>query len=238
MVPAEQREPRREAEASTEARLRAAAIQLFASKGFQATGIRDLALAVNLSTAALYHYMGTKDDLLFAIMRDAMQQLIEIARKAQEFVELPEAKVAALTQVHVLSHALRRDQTIVADTEIRSLRGTHRMEVVALRDEYEGLWQDAIRQGQQAGVFTVADPRLARLALIDMCTGVTHWYSPKGPLPLGGFVEGYVDMVLALLRARRGRHLRAADLEIPDIEQYRDLLRTAWGVEMPTHGRH
>lgn len=225
----------REDEATTEEKVRAAAIQLFASKGFQATGIRDLAMAVKLSTAALYHYMGTKDDLLFAIMRDAMLRLLEAARRAESAVDLPEAKIAALTQVHVLSHALWREPTIVADTEIRSLRDDYHRQIVALRDEYESLWRTPILNGCRDGVFTAHDPRLVRLALIDLCTGVTHWYSPAGPLPLEELVRGYVDMALALLRADRDGPLRTADLQLPDVAHYEDLVREVWRSDPPRH---
>ncbi|HEY8641410.1 MAG TPA: helix-turn-helix domain-containing protein, partial [Candidatus Dormibacteraeota bacterium] len=42
----------------------AAALRLFGTKGYGAVGIREIALEAGISTAALYHYMRTKEDLL------------------------------------------------------------------------------------------------------------------------------------------------------------------------------
>ena len=44
--------------------MRAAALTLFAERGYHGTGIRQLADAAGLSSASLYHYMGTKEELL------------------------------------------------------------------------------------------------------------------------------------------------------------------------------
>ena len=60
--------------ANSDDRIMEAALKLFAAKGFEATGIREIAESVNLSSAALYHYIGTKDDLLFKIMSDSLQR--------------------------------------------------------------------------------------------------------------------------------------------------------------------
>lgn len=62
--------------------IQAAAIRLFATKGFAAVSIREIAHEAGISTAALYHYMSTKDDLLTAIMRQALQEFLDDARRA------------------------------------------------------------------------------------------------------------------------------------------------------------
>ena len=48
---------------TTQQRVRRAAVKLFAGKGFHGTGIRDLAQEAKISSASLYHYIGTKEDL-------------------------------------------------------------------------------------------------------------------------------------------------------------------------------
>ena len=54
--------------------------KLFATKGFHGTGIRDLAQEADLSSASLYHYMGTKEDLLAEIMHTALNRLLDAAQ--------------------------------------------------------------------------------------------------------------------------------------------------------------
>ena len=68
----------------TKQRIEQAALQLFAAKGFEATGIRDIADLAGLSTSALYHYMGSKDELLVAFMVESMTELTRVAHAALE----------------------------------------------------------------------------------------------------------------------------------------------------------
>lgn len=126
---------------SSYARLRSTALELFASRGFQATGIRELAAASGISLATLYHYMDGKEDLLVRLMRESLGRLIDDARTVLAKVNSPIEGLAALTIMHVLAHGLRRTQTVVVDTELRSLGKENRDIIVALRDEYEELWR-------------------------------------------------------------------------------------------------
>jgi len=66
---------------SARQRVRDAAVHLFAVKGFHGTGIRDLAEAAQLSSASLYHYMGTKEGLLVSIMVESLERLLETGRR-------------------------------------------------------------------------------------------------------------------------------------------------------------
>lgn len=102
-------------------RIRRAALTLFAAKGFHGTGIRDLAEAAGLSSASLYHYMGTKEDLLLRIMRECMIRLLTAGHRVVAADPDPRSRLAGLVQVHVLSHALHPLETAVVDHELRAL---------------------------------------------------------------------------------------------------------------------
>lgn len=182
-------------------RVRAAALELFAERGFHGTGIRELAQRAGLSTSSLYHYMGTKEDLLAEIMRDSMELLIEAASAIPRDAA-PATRIARLVHVHVLAHAARPLHTRVADDELRALSAPLSDEIVALRDRYEAIWRAAIDDGVAAGVFRAGAPGVARMALLEMCSGVARWYRPDGPLALDDLARQYVDMALGLLRAK------------------------------------
>ncbi|HWS35737.1 MAG TPA: TetR/AcrR family transcriptional regulator [Actinoplanes sp.] len=179
-------------------RVRTAALELFAERGFHGTGIRDLAQRAGLSTATLYHYMGTKEDLLAEIMRDSMRLLLRAAAQTT-MAGTPTDRIARLTRVHVLAHAARPLHTRVADDELRALTPGTRAEITALRDEYENYWQSAITDGVTTGEFRVGAPAVARLAVLEMCSGVARWYRPDGPLTAADLATRYVEMTLGLL---------------------------------------
>ncbi len=183
-------------------RIIGAALTLFAGKGFAATGIREIADAASLSTATLYHYMGTKEDLLVHIMQEGLRRFISAARTSAVDVTDPERQLVSLTRVHVVTEALEREMSLVIDNEIRALSPEATQVVLPLRDEYEQLWDTAIALGVDNGTFHVGEPRLAQLALLEMCNGVAHWYSAGGRLSLDQVADHFADMALALVDAR------------------------------------
>jgi AcrR family transcriptional regulator len=186
---------------TSERRVRQAAIELFATRGFHGTGIRDLAEAAGLSSATLYHYMGTKEDLLASIMRVSLERLLDSAGRVLVDVTSPVERLARLVALHVMTHAEQKLETRVVDGEIRALSDTRRPEIVALRDRYEDLWQNAIDDGCRAGLMRTGAPRVSRLALLEMCSGISHWYSPDGPHKLDDLAAHYIEMALGAMGA-------------------------------------
>lgn len=211
----------------TRAMIRAAAIGLFARDGFAAVGIRDIARAAGLTTAALYHYMGTKEDLLVGIMSDVIQPLIDVAREAQSSYGRPEEQLVAMVEEHVAMHGARGAETLIADTEMRALTGQRRRVIIELRDEYEALWRAVVHTGVSEGVFDVSDETVATTALIELCTGVAHWYRPDGRLTLEQLCYTHADLALAMARARRARRaLRRGDVQVkPQSRPAKDVVR-------------
>lgn len=208
---------------ATAERIRLAAIRLWAERGFHGSGIRDLAEAAGLSSATLYHYMGTKEDLLAQIMRQSLDRLNRAAAQLVAEAWTPVERMAGLVQLHVLVHAVRPLETRVGDGEVHALTPAHRVEIVGLRDRYEALWQAAIDAGCASGDFHMAVPGVARLALLEMCSGVAHWYDPEGPLALERLALLHTEMALGLLgMARRP----GADFDL--VDHCRELIASYW----------
>ncbi|MFF5991895.1 TetR/AcrR family transcriptional regulator [Prauserella flavalba] len=184
---------------STGERVRRAAVKLFATKGFHGTGIRDLAQAAKLSPASLYHYMGTKEELLAGIMRDCLRRLLDDATDAVDGVADPVERIRRLVTLHVTAHARQPNETRVVDDHIDVLSPRLRREVVQLRDAYERLWSDTIEAGRKAGVFDTGQPAVTRIAVLDMCNGVARWYSPRGALTLRQVADHHVELTLRAL---------------------------------------
>ncbi|MGN0128754.1 TetR/AcrR family transcriptional regulator [Glutamicibacter soli] len=177
-----------------------AAVSCFARQGFAATGIRELGAAVGLNSATLYHYVGGKQELLLGVIRNCLDAMIDGAQDAIEDAD-PAQRLAALVAFHVGFTATNPQTARVAEYEMRSLSGEHRAAMQALRDEYEQLFTDALADGERAGLFHAPDAGMARLAIMEMGTGVAHWYRPGGRLPLAQVQLNFIQMALRILAA-------------------------------------
>lgn len=187
---------------STKQRIEQSALQLFAARGFEATGIRDIADRAGLSTAALYHYMGSKDELLVAFMVESMTELTRVARAALDGAASPAAQLSALVRTHVGFHTLDAQRSLVADDELRAVSDAAFIKVMQLRDGYEQLWADTLERGQRSGEFSFADARITRLALLEMCNGVARWYSDRGRMNPAEIADCFAGLALAMVGAR------------------------------------
>lgn len=208
------------------------ALELFATRGFQATGIRELGEAVGMSSASLYHWFGTKEELLLAIMIRGQTRFLEAARTAVADLDEPEKEIVALTRIHVASHARDRRGALVIDHELRSLGSASLEKILPLRDAYEDLWRRPLERGRDIGRFHLESPKFARLGVIEMCNGVAHWYLPHGPDSITEICDLFADMVLSLLRAESGgRRIAVNQLAMPPAKHYTDLVNRLWSPE-------
>ncbi|WP_219471615.1 TetR/AcrR family transcriptional regulator [Nonomuraea rhizosphaerae] len=191
----------RDADASL--RIRTAAVLLFARQGYAATSVRDLARAVNMTNAGIYHHVSSKEALLADLMREAHRGLIDSTVRVLAGVSGPAERLGLLISSLTAIHALNPMITRVMDGELRSLTPASSAydEIIGLRDAYEDQWRRTLADGVAGGVFRVADQRLTRLALMSMCTGTSEWYRHDGDSSLDQVCAEFVAIGLAAVRA-------------------------------------
>lgn len=159
--------------------------------------------------------MGSKQDLLLHIMRAAMHDLIANARAALQQAAEPHDQLAALARTHIFYNGRNQLDALVGDGEIRSLDPANRARIVSLRDTYEDLWADVIKRGVDSGQFQINDQKLFRLAVIQMCNGVSYWYRPAGGIALSAIADEFGALVLSMAgyRGQDGAAGRQMDSE-------------------------
>lgn len=185
----------------TSDRIREAAVMLFARSGYHATGIREIASEAGITTAALYHYMGSKQDLLMEIMRLAMRDLIGSTEAALGSASSATERLCAFVTASVKYHGEHQLVARVADHELPALDAPRLAAIIELRDGYERMWAQTIADGCADGSFKIDNQHMFRLAVLQMCTGVATWYSPRGEIPLDVIAGSFADMVLAMAQS-------------------------------------
>ena len=181
-------------------RIRAAAADLFARHGYAAVSMRQIAAAVDVQVGTLYLYTPDKQTLLFDLMRNHMEDLLEAWRslpKAQE----PLVQLENFCRFHIAHHLERMDGTFISYMELRNLEPKNYSVIADLRRRYEDELEAILKSGTTSGRFSVQDTRLATMALIAMLTGVNTWFRSEGRLSSERVTHVYWSMVRQLVGA-------------------------------------
>ena len=146
-----------------------ASVAEFFEKGYGGTTVRMIAARAGVTVAALYHHFASKHEVLLTVMRQVMGDLLEGSAEALAGAdEDAKARFSAFVANHVSYHVSHLRFGFVANSELRSLEGGSRAEIVALRDEYEQRLVSVVTQGGATGEFQVRDPKLVARAVIAM----------------------------------------------------------------------
>jgi AcrR family transcriptional regulator len=181
--------------------IHAAALELFAQRGYHATSMRAIASASQVQPAAIYHWYSGKEAILVQLQDDFMEQLTERVLAAVDRQSRPALRLAAAVREHVVFHGVHRRAAFVTDSEIRALTEGPRRALIAKRDSYQEMFSEMIREGMSEGSLRVSDADVATYAILLQCTGVALWFDPKGPLKLERVAELHVELVLGSLQA-------------------------------------
>lgn len=186
-----------------------AALKLMEQRGYHATSMRDIAAAVDVRAAGIYHWYDSKEAILVKLQDDFMSELTAAVVAAIERQSSPEARLAAAVGAHVRFHGLHTRAAFVTDSEIRALSPRKRKLLIAKRDAYQERFVGLIEDGVQAGAFSAPEVRVAAFAILLQCTGVALWFDPRGRLSLDEVTEIHIELALGSLGARR-RSITAA----------------------------
>jgi len=179
----------------------AAAVQIFGQKGFHATSMQDIAEAVNLQKASLYHHVSSKQEILVDVLDQALDLFIANMQVVMQSPLPPDDMLRQAMQTYMVTILQQRDLASVLLLEHRSLEPELHARHIPRRDRFEGLWRDLIHQGVEAGCYFAVDPAMTARALLGVMNWVITWYSPQGNLTPEQISSQYADLFLkGLLR--------------------------------------
>lgn len=150
--------------AATRARLLAAARRLFAARGFEPTTIRDIAAGADIALGSFYNYFRTKEDVLGALLGEALEQQLRLVVSRQDQVE-DVAEQVSIAHRHLLA-AVRADPDW--GWLLLRLEVDYRVVESALGPRA----QADLERGIECGRFAAGNPRVALRASAGALLGV------------------------------------------------------------------
>jgi AcrR family transcriptional regulator len=173
-----------------------AAAQIFRQKGFHGASMSDIAHAVSLQKASLYHHVSSKQEILFELLDHALKLLFEriSAIKAQELSADKKLQMMIREYLKILADNL--DLAAVLLFEHRALERRQHARHVPNRDRFESLWRDVLAEGVESGLFKCEDVALAVRALLGLMNWTITWYRPNGEKTIEQIADDYSCLLL------------------------------------------
>ncbi len=180
-----------------------AALAAFVKHGFHGTSIREIASHAKVSVALIYYHFTSKDDILRSIMLrvhgDAIEELRAVRDACTGGVR---EELSSLIRTHVLYHCERQAESFIGSSELRSLSGCAREEVIGQRDAVAGFFKDVVVRGVADGTFrTREQPDDVVRAIMVLSMGVAMWFREDGPQTADQVVQTHIGFAMRLLEA-------------------------------------
>ena len=177
--------------------IRKAGLRLIFEHGYEAMSLRQLAAEVGIQAGSLYNHISTKQELLFDLIQDHINELLRQLDRALEGKRDPDEKLRAFVAFHVTYHMTRKREVFIANSELRSLEPKNYEAIVALRGAYEQRLAAILADGVEQGAFEVGDIQVATFGILALLTGLCTWYRPGGRLTREAIVEAHEKLVLS-----------------------------------------
>jgi len=173
-----------------------AAAQIILRKGYDATSVNDIANALGMTKAGLYHYINGKKELLFDIMNFGLDELDEeVVTPAKS---IPDTSDRLRFIIANNARLVTRGQgaiTILVD-EITALTPAQNRKITRRKRAYFESLRDTLNQLKAEGKLQDLDTTAATFCLLGMINWLSRWYRQDGALTEEQAAEQIVKIAL------------------------------------------
>lgn len=176
------------------------ATNLFKSKGYAGTSMRDLAEAVGIEASSLYSHVESKDELLQNICFRMATRFME---SMDQVLNTPNCSSTELLEMIIRDHVQIITEDINATAvfwhEWKYLSDSAQSKLSQMQIDYEHKFRSVLDKGVESGEFNISDTTFTTMAILSSLNGLQKWrtYSMP-PEDLGcAFSELFIDGIKA-----------------------------------------
>lgn len=188
--------------AEKQQRIRERAAELFAVRGFEATSAADIAAEGGFSKALIYHYFGSKEEILQDLLEAHIDALLSAAEASLRGHDDPRARLRAFVRAHMRIYATSRAKHLLLINELTSLPARGRAAIVAKQGRLVSLAADLFAEIAPA-LKAQSELRFpTAMSFYGMINWTCVWYRPDGALSPDAFADLACDLFLDGLSGR------------------------------------
>ncbi len=156
------------------------AAALFAKEGYPSAKMQDIAKACGATKSMLYHYFPTKHDLLFAMLREHLERVVQGVDEAIALNGSPREKMLTLVQAYTQKSAQSRRRHMIAMQDVKYLPKAQQGPLIELQRQLTERVADLLRELNAGLPEPVYKPYT--MMLIGMLNWTDMWYRTSGPM--------------------------------------------------------
>lgn len=173
------------------------AAKLFAVKGYDGTSVQDIAQAVGINKASLYHFFADKSQIHSTVVILALSRLIELVKEKLKSCPTASDKVEGFARAHAQYISEHSSLYFAAALGYHDLNDPAvKAKVQRMRDCYEETLRRIIREGIEAGEFRELDVKLAARAIISCMNWMARWWRADGADSAEKIASDYVHLII------------------------------------------
>ena len=181
-VATEQGQRRPSERRNRDAQILEAAVKVFSEKGYSAASLQDVADSVGLLKGSLYHYISSKESLLFRILQESHRQA-EALMEEMDALALPvDQRLRAYIERLTLWYLVNRERASLYFTDWRYLTGEYAEVVRGQRRRFQSYLHGIVSDAHQQGLTREdLDVKVTSLYILSAVNSVPMWYRSSGP---------------------------------------------------------
>jgi len=176
-----------------------AAFRLIAARGIQKTSIREIAAAGEMTIGNLYHYIGTREDIIYLAINYGLDQVRKLIREINDLCETLEPREALRAAIdrYIRYHHANWEGTVFLYKEMGSFSPSLRLPVVEVNSHMHDAFIRIIKKGCKTGVFTAANIDMVASTVVSMgdMWALKRWQFKKNYTP-EKFISSLTQMIL------------------------------------------
>jgi len=178
------------------------AAELMVERGYAGTSMGDLAKAVGMTKAGLYHHISSKQDMLFQILLHAMERLERVVVEPAKSITDPEKRLREMIRRHVCGLFDQGLEFTLLFPERRHLEPAQQQVVVQRIENYLGMIRHGLQDLADEGRLQDLDINIAARHILQTIAGIARWYREDSGATKDHLVEQTVNFNLSAILKR------------------------------------
>ena len=168
--------------------------RLFAHKGYHSTSMREIARELGMNQSSLYHYFKSKEDILFKLMNDAMDDALATLEEICRTDLSPEDKLNRVLGFYTRYYAGDQERLILLVNEKNSLSEVYRRKLIQKERRYVRLFKEIFEELAGHDMIKKIPPSVAIFAFLGMVHYTIKWYHKEGHVGLDELADIFVEI--------------------------------------------